>query len=143
MPAAENATIITPPTVKYGRLYNSAMATRACPSGWHLPNENEYETLYKVGDEYMAGKKLKSKSGWNTGSSYKPGTDEFGFSALPSGGGYSGGGFDDLGYSGYWWSASADSRLNRCYLVIHYDSDYAYWGNDDKDSFFSIRCIKD
>jgi len=37
---------------KYGRLYNWEMATKSCPSGWHLPNKAEWEVLMLVvGDE--------------------------------------------------------------------------------------------
>jgi len=30
----------------YGRLYGWDAAMTACPSGWHLPNYNEWETLF-------------------------------------------------------------------------------------------------
>ena len=50
---------------KYGRLYNWKEAMEACPSGWHLPSDEEWQTLvdFAGGDE-VAGKKLKAKSGW-------------------------------------------------------------------------------
>lgn len=31
---------------KYGRLYTYYTAMNACPSGWHLPSESEWETLF-------------------------------------------------------------------------------------------------
>ncbi|MGM9985270.1 MAG: fibrobacter succinogenes major paralogous domain-containing protein, partial [Fibrobacter intestinalis] len=50
---------------KYGRLYTWAAAMQACPEGWHLPSEAEWETLITaVGGEDVAGLKLKSTSGW-------------------------------------------------------------------------------
>ena len=37
-----------------------------CPNGWHLPTKAEFETLFSaVGGDSVAGKMLKSTSGWN------------------------------------------------------------------------------
>jgi uncharacterized protein (TIGR02145 family) len=89
---------------KYGRLYDWETAKKACPAGWHLPSDAEWQTLVDfVGGKYIAGKKLKSTSGWNMDGN---GTDEYGFSALPGGSGYSDGYFDIAGYNGSWWSAT-------------------------------------
>jgi uncharacterized protein (TIGR02145 family) len=35
---------------KYGRLYDWATAKKACPLGWHLPRDAEWESLHKVVD---------------------------------------------------------------------------------------------
>jgi len=98
---------------KYGRLYiNSA----ECPKGWHIPDNLEWETLMYLagGRNSFAGKKLKSRDGWDD---YEDdnvkksgnGTDDFGFSALPSGYGYHDydGSFkyDGIGSEGYWFEA--------------------------------------
>lgn len=82
---------------------SSGIVRGVCPEGWHLPNNVEYETLfkyinpefvpdlerstYKVGND--AGLALRSKAGWtvttDVGFSVIPGTDAYGFSALPAG----------------------------------------------------------
>jgi hypothetical protein len=50
---------------KYGRLYDWAEAGQACPEGWHLPSDKEWQILVDFAGGYeVAGKKLKSKSGW-------------------------------------------------------------------------------
>jgi len=50
---------------KYGRLYDWNEAMKACPNGWNLPSDEEWQTLVDfVGGYEVAGKKLKSKSGW-------------------------------------------------------------------------------
>jgi len=88
---------------KYGRLYDWETAKKVCPAGWHLPSEEEWEILIDfVGGAEIAGTKLKAKFGWNDFN----GTDDFGFSALP--GGRMSYGFCEVGYSGFWWSASED-----------------------------------
>jgi len=49
----------------YGRLYDWKEANQACPKGWHLPNNDEWQTLVDfAGGKEIAGKKLKAKSGW-------------------------------------------------------------------------------
>jgi len=111
----------------YGRLYNWSTAMNGaasstavpsgvrgiCPSGWHLPSDAEWTLLENaVGGSSVAGTKLKATSGWyNNGN----GTNEYGFSALPGGGGYSGGSFKDVEGSGNWWSST------------EYSSDGAYY----------------
>jgi uncharacterized protein (TIGR02145 family) len=137
---------------KYGRLYNWTTAMEACPSGWHLPSKAEWdEILNWVGGTKVAGAKLKASSGWNGYNGVSGnGTDEFGFSALP-GGGYSGGNFDDVGYFGYWWSASqyynSYSGFGGSDAAYALRMDYNNEGTDGvvnyKNRLFSVRCLQD
>lgn len=54
-----------------------------CPSGWHLPNEAEWQALLdRVGGERTAGKILKSSQQWD---GEVRGTNDFGFSVIPAG----------------------------------------------------------
>lgn len=69
---------------KYGRFYNWSAAINACPAGWHLPSVREWEILFREIDDDAAT--LKSKKGWNKNSG--KGHDNYGFSALPAGGGW-------------------------------------------------------
>ena len=149
---------------EYGRLYDwaTAMALPSscnssscsdqiqsphrgiCPSGWHIPIYYDWDFLMNnVGGYSTAGRYLKANSGWNNkddGSSGN-GTDEYGFSALPGGGG-------NVGYSGYWWSASASAGVNNSYYsaysqYMYSNSDSAYWGNYSKSGLRSVRCVQD
>jgi len=86
---------------KYGRLYTYSAADAACSSiGMFLPGDKELDALVTAaGGAGVAGKKLKSKSGWDNNNN---GTDNYGFSALP--GGYRDNGyFKGVGKTGYWW----------------------------------------
>jgi len=142
--------------VKYGRLYTWNAAVGACPSGWHLPSDAEWTQLMDfVGGQGIAGKKLKSTSGWdddskgNTGN----GTDDFGFSALPGGGSAAtntvSGGFSLIGSSGVgeiscWWSSTEFSELSAGYWMIA-SSDALVGGMTGmgKTSYAaSVRCVK-
>jgi len=126
---------------KYGRLYNWSTAKTVCPAGWHLPSKSEYEVLDKVvGGEKAAGKKLKSKNGWNKDGN---GTDEFDFSALPGGFGYSDGSFGDVGNGGNWWSASENNSFGAYRRSMYYYFEGTSWLSIDKSLLFSVRCLKD
>ena len=125
---------------KYGRLYTWAAAKTACPTGWHLPTEAEFKTLFTaVGGSSTAGTKLKSTSGWYSGN----GTDNYSFSALPAGyGNYNQGYYGEGSYANFWSSTENDS-YDACYMALDYDNDNAYRDNDLKSYGFSVRCVKD
>jgi uncharacterized protein (TIGR02145 family) len=126
----------------YGRLYNWATAMTACPAGWHLPSDAEWNVLTSfVGTD--AGTKLKSVSGWSTSSGYKAGTDDYGFSTLPGGSGGSDDNFDHVGNNGYWWSASEYNASNAWYRNMGYHITYVNRNNFNKNYLFSVRCLKD
>ncbi len=121
----------------YGRLYNWYTAQSVCPSGWHLPSMEDWEVMTAyIGGASTEGKKLKATSDWNGN-----GTDNYGFSALPGGGGFSDGSFYGAGYYGYWWSSTENyTAYSR---VMGYGNEDAYWYSDVKDRLFSVRCLKD
>ncbi len=127
---------------KYGRLYDWKTAMDVCPTGWHLPSQEEWNTLlnyveYNSGCSKCAASKLKATSGWDSDGN---GTDDYGFSALP--GGYNS---DVVGSKGYWWSASEriGSDNNYAYgLDMYYDAESTNWGSYGKSNSFSVRCLQ-
>jgi uncharacterized protein (TIGR02145 family) len=137
---------------KYGRLYGWTTAMAACPSGWHLPSDAEWNVLMKFvnpscsDNNYYcndAGTKLKSASGWISYSGVPLGTDKFGFSALPGDNGSSNGNFGFVGYGGYWWSATETSdSLAYCQYMdnnnAEVDRSHCY-----KSTLYSVRCVQD
>jgi len=143
----------------YGRLYTWAVAMNIsssynsrtygsgssvqhqgiCPSGWRLPNDNDWTALTSaVGRN--ADTKLKSQTGWNSG---RNGTDEFGFSALPGGDRWDYGNFTGVGINGYWWSATEIDTSRAWGRRIFYDLSnvISYYGS--KSYGFSVRCLQD
>jgi len=148
---------------KYGRLYTwaTAMALPAtcnsstcsgrintnhqgiCPSGWHIPSDNEWDELkYYVGST-MVGWHLKATSGW--GDYDYGGGDTFGFSALPGGSGISADNkYYKAGEGGHWWNHSEADSKNAHSRALGYNTD-RFYSNDveDKTLPFSIRCVKD
>jgi len=54
-----------------------------CPSGWHIPSNDDWEVLInQVGGYETAGKHLKSRSSWEPYEGIEN-LDTYGFSALP------------------------------------------------------------
>ncbi|MEK7391199.1 MAG: FISUMP domain-containing protein, partial [Fibrobacterota bacterium] len=49
---------------KYGRLYDWAEASNACPSGWHLPTREDWLNLVVFVDAGNGSSALRSDSGW-------------------------------------------------------------------------------
>ena len=117
----------------------------ACPEGWHLPSEGEFELLVIAVDgsliQYLgpndAGTKLKSVEGWNNSGN---GTDIYSFSALPAGHSGFDGKYVNEGDHTYFWSSTQDgSYAYRMYL----ENDIANLYRDSKFYGFSVRCLKD
>jgi uncharacterized protein (TIGR02145 family) len=125
---------------KYGRLYDWETAKRACPPGWHLPSDKEWQELVDfAGGDAIAGKKLKATSGWNENGN---GTDDYGFSSLPGGYGYSDGYFNGVGYLGNWWSSTEYSAAHAWYRFVSYNLAYVFRNYIDKSILYSVRCVQ-
>jgi uncharacterized protein (TIGR02145 family) len=131
----------------YGALYNGfAVGTgKLCPIGWHLPLLTELQTLLDyVGEWDNAGGILKETGTDHWKSPNTGATDEYGFNALPGGQRFIGG-FNSLGYRGYWWTSTPGSQgsgFNAWFLVNDRERiewDYGY----NPIHGFSVRCIKD
>ena len=67
---------------KYGRLYTFEAAKKVCPSGWHLPENDEWKrfrTIIEDSDgKEAAWVSLKSRDKWD-------GSDRYGFDVVPAG----------------------------------------------------------
>lgn len=125
---------------KYGRLYTIKSALHVCPNGWHLPSMSEWEELvYEVGGYDIAGRKLKSKSGWNAGGN---GSDEYGFNALSSGVHNNLGKSKGIGQRTRMWSSDVEEGSEYYTVNIYYDIPRIKkqaWGSGVG---YSVRCIK-
>jgi uncharacterized protein (TIGR02145 family) len=135
---------------QYGALYNWIAARSACPSGWHLPTDQEWmvleqfsgltsseSTLRDWRNSGESGTKLKSLDGWTAGN----GTDIFGFAALPAGcRGYAG--FQSKGYATYFWTASTIDGDNGWRRGICSDQPGISRQEDRRYFGASVRCIK-
>lgn len=138
---------------KYGRLYSWFSAIEVCPDGWHLPSLDEWNVLFvAVGGKNIAGKILKSQSGWGPAGG---GLDSYGFSALPAGYRSGVGKEDYFGIEAFasFWSSTPygfDMAYGVCLGSGHDAADmgeeypcFYRRGGDSRTSDYSVRCIKD
>lgn len=149
---------------KFGTLYNWAAAVGLadeskikgikefgsfrqgiCPNGWHLPKEYEISSLFELAQgTTVAGKKLKSTSGWNNDGN---GTDDFGFSIFPSGVCSLANDVKvfKVGDTACFWASGApdsdDATYSSC-AEFYADSDYARLKLITKKAACSVRCVK-
>lgn len=122
----------------YGRLYDHEAAKTACPSGWHLPTDEEWNAMTdEIGGMAGAGSTLKSSGGWNISGG---GEDIYGFRILPAGGSGSGN-FKHLGYHAFFWSSTLSSKDKSWYWNFSRDAS-AYRGTEDLAKAFSVRCVQ-
>jgi uncharacterized protein (TIGR02145 family) len=134
-------------------------ATGICPSGWHVPSNEEFKILSGAVDSYYgigeyhwddemiygygtdAGLNLKSVSRWEDNGN---GTDLYGFTGFPSGtrDNYVGD-IIAFGREGWWWSSTSSNQY-----WAYYRSFNSYVSNILGDielmgSGYSVRCIRD
>lgn len=127
----------------YGRLYTWNAAMKACPKGWHLPTQKEYNTLIDAVDgESTAGAMLKSTN-WNH-SFANQNFDIFNFSALPAGKGFDNKYFTNEHQSADFWTSTEKNEKYAFSLSMHYGYDKAHADRtEEKEHVLSVRCIKD
>ncbi len=113
-----------------------------CPSGWHLPDTTEWNSLiFAVGGSDVAGKMLKSATGWYN---HFNGTDVYNFAALPAGlwhvyAGYGGEG----NVANFWSSVEETDALFAIGVSLVYDSESVSLHGPNKSYAYSVRCVKD
>ena len=133
-----------------GRLYRWHATTDAaglCPTGWHVPTYGEWNQLtdYVVAQSptitsvYGVGEALKSTTGWVE--SYEgqyTGTDDFGFSALPSGYREESGSFAGGPTRAHWWASDVS-----LYSFVILNTNYSYYATAHHAHGHAVRCLRD
>jgi uncharacterized protein (TIGR02145 family) len=150
-----NAARNTQMYASYGALYNWTAAQTACPPGWHLPSDQEWKQLEMAIGMSQAeadktswrstsgeGAKLKSASGWNDNGN---GTDDYGFSAKPSGYLTSSFAFIQHGNNTNFWTSSEhpDVDFGGWYRNLVKENSSINRGTMYKQFGFCVRCVKD
>jgi hypothetical protein len=103
----------------YGHLYSWNCAEKACPSGWSLPTDRDFETL----QSWLSAHRKWSE--WNSGSSL-------------AGGGYNGSYLGDQGSGGVWWSSSSSYRV----WYVYSGDTSGNFNTRNSGYSFSVRCRK-
>lgn len=151
----------------YGRLYtyeevvgsmqqasetNPSGIPGICPEGWHVPSYPEWEELFIGIGASVAGKKLKSTTGWGA----YPGTDDYGFALLPGGIGNNGEvngppytnngtlyGYSNLGAGARAWTCSHNANSYFYFMSFDYSDGVAFGSTARSGDLSYCRCVKD
>lgn len=137
---------------KFGRLYTWEAAKKACPEGWHLPTEDEWQELIaehscdiviKDGNPPVyrcAGTTLKAIDSWGDG---LENTNEYGFSIVAAGI-VNSGAFMNKGITGYLWASTTqyESESLATLVIFEYNEDYTRFVLTKPNSGLSVRCVK-
>ena len=139
-------------TSSKGALYNwSAVNTnKLCPTGWHIPSDAEWEELeLYIGMDPVEldlrnwrggelSERLKSNYDWSN-----PGTNDYDFTAVPSGFRfYSGGHFEAYDQQTNWWCKEEDDSFSAFFRSIVDYQNGIYRNSCPKNNGMSVRCIK-
>jgi uncharacterized protein (TIGR02145 family) len=128
-----------------GALYNwyTVQSNKLCPTGWHVPSDAEFITLAtSLGVDSLAGGKLKESGSinWFIPNTYA--TNSTGFTALPCGYRFYNGSFNNLSYSGNWWSSTEYSATSARFFYLVYNKGNIGRNFVDKQYGLSVRCIR-
>ncbi len=130
----------------YGLLYrwDDTAADNFCPTGWHMPTAEEWQTLAgfveadlantHVGSAFIA--LIAKNIPWRNYDNW--GADSYGFAAYPAGS-HNIGIYGDFGSDAYFWSKSDSSGLAKYY---HLGGNKFDTGVVSKVMAFSVRCVK-
>ena len=138
---------------KYGILYQWEAAKAACPAGWHLPTDEEWEKLAafiarkhgysKDNDWERVGNHLNSTSGWEDDVVSNFALDNYGFSALPGGYRDYHGSFGDAGHGGIWWSATPSDSSSAWNRGLYFTNEGVSRSDFYRSFGYAVRCVKD
>lgn len=130
----------------YGALYNgyAVETNKLCPAGWHVSTDAEWTALVNfLGDESVAGGKLKEVGTAHWDSPNTGATDEVGFTALPSGRRKEDGSFTNIKLTGLWWTGTANNTDEYYYINMSTNNSNLNSASDNKRKGYAVRCLRD
>jgi uncharacterized protein (TIGR02145 family) len=142
----------------YGKLYNYyavADSRKLAPSGWHIPSDEEWQTMEKYigmsdtevsnfawrGTNQAEKLVIKSSVGWPA-ASLLFGTNEVGFSALPGGVRVIDGSTNTSQTTAFWWTSILESN-KAYYRYIDFQHKKIFRQSTYPEYGMSVRCVKD
>lgn len=118
----------------FGGEYNwyAVNSGKLCPSGWHVPTDNEWTLLTDyLGGDSIAGAKMKETGTKNWFGHNEEATNESGFTALID------------GQSELMWSSTEFNNEYAWYRLLNAESNKVYRHFIPKGYSCPIRCVKD
>jgi uncharacterized protein (TIGR02145 family) len=148
----------------FGVLYNwyTVDEGNLCPEGWHVPSDNDFTNLERLVCTILENEgceetfSYEGDPGWrgdNEGDALKSrhthtwcneedGCEESNFNALPAGGRYSAGNFDDFGSAAVFWSSSEGGSDNAWDRGLYFGISSVARDSFDQSFGFSVRCLR-
>lgn len=137
---------------KLGKLYNwfaVINSNQICPTGWHVPSDEEWTILINYldplanGNENIAGGKMMSTSVMPFSNQSVLNNNQSGFSGLMGGFRESAGYFSNANKRGYWWSSTDMHTCCACGRVMDHNFSVIEKACFSKREGWSVRCVKD
>lgn len=133
---------------EFGRYYTWEAAQKACPTGWHLPSDAEWQQLeiqlgMRKTEALQDGKRgnmaplLKHNRSW-----FYKSEEGKGFNGVAAGA-YMGSTYLGDGIFATWWTATKTYDLKAWTRGIHFSSTSINRDAKKREYGFSVRCVKD
>ncbi len=138
--------------VVFGKFYNGyAMedSRNVCPIGWHVPGNDEWETLITtLGGASVAGSAMRTTGNIAAGTGLWPydnvvSTNISGFSAQPSGFRNLDGTFASQIYCAVWWTRTLTANDTYYTRSVYSFSNSTFNQDFTRPQGFSVRCLRD
>jgi len=118
-------------------------ATGICPTGWHIPTDEEFTTLSDLlGGLEVAGGKMKESGTIHWSSPNTGASNESGFTGLPGGSHDNDGNFYSLGTDGFFWTSTQSNSTASWERALNYEDEAVFSYSNSKVYGFSVRCLK-
>jgi uncharacterized protein (TIGR02145 family) len=138
----------------YGKWYNwFAVAEQVglCPSGWHVPNEEDWLGLLSFLDPNTPPGEVGNVSGGpmkSVGTTYWVSPNDFatnssGFSGLPNGNRFMTGVYYSIGQNSNWWSADQFNSQEAWFVSMSTTGIENGHYHSDKNVGYPVRCFRD
>lgn len=122
----------------YGLLYDYPTACEVCPEGWHLPNNQDWVSLFELEKTNVSGK-FKDSEFWKGESN----SDVSGFSVRPTGYGNNGEHHNQFESKTLFWSISKEDDHYVWTYIFEKGNDTIRWASQHPTYANAVRCIKD
>jgi uncharacterized protein (TIGR02145 family) len=138
--------------VVFGKLYHGTVSVdsrNVCPTGWHLPSNEEWQTLITtLGGSSVAASAMRTTGTIQNGDGFWPfdnviSNNISGFSAQPGEFRNTDGTFTDMVVSANWWSSTPASATTNYTVGVYSFSNSTFNQDLPMANGLSIRCIRD
>ncbi len=145
------------PYGKYYNWYTVVDPRNVCPSGWHVPSNEDWNNLLNYLDPTTPGFPVEGQQSSTAGGMMKTvgeqywlspnggATNESGFNGIPAGAKILGSSFLGVGANAFWWSANEYDNDNTYgwFISLNYSDTSIGISGFKKYQGVPIRCIKD